>query len=155
MVSNWPSALDSFTDPVAGQPADNPSQAGAVTALNNAVEAMQADLGIQAGSRRMGFETSFKSASYTLALADAGTCVEVSSVSATTITVPTNASVAFPVGTVIVVRRANVGTVEVVGDVDVNILSPGGATFLADRWSEARLVKRATNGWVMNGDIST
>ncbi|MFM8155512.1 MAG: hypothetical protein ACKOAF_05485, partial [Actinomycetes bacterium] len=49
---------------------------------------------------------SSQTASYTLALADAGTQVEFNSASAGVFTVPTDASVAFPVGSTILLVQA-------------------------------------------------
>ena len=74
---------------------------------------------VDAGRNDM--EINARTASYTLILADRGKCVEVSSTSATTVTVPLNSSVAFPIGTVIRVRKTNTGNVAVQGAGGVTI----------------------------------
>jgi len=87
----------------------------------------------------------------TLVLADASTVIEVDSTSARQITVPTNASVPFPINTVIAIDRVNTGTVTIVGagGVTVNAVA---ATIRA-QWSGASLRKRGTNLWLLQGDL--
>lgn len=92
---------------------------------------------------------------YTLALTDANTAVEMSLGSAQTVTVPTNASVAFPLGTVIEVYRHGMGSVTVIPvSGTVVIRSPGGLSALTSQYSTASLRKRATNEWVLSGDLA-
>lgn len=97
--------------------------------------------------------------SYTLALGDAGRCVEENSASATVITIPANATVAFPVGTVINLRRIGAGTVTITpaGGVTIpNRLEAAGTTSrtLPSQYSEASIHKRATDVWVLSGDFA-
>ncbi len=95
-----------------------------------------------------------KNASYTLVLTDAGRCIEMNSASATTVTIPPNASVAFPIGTVLELFRLGAGTVTVAPGSGVTpIRSPGGLT-LTNQYSSASLRKRGTNEWVISGDLA-
>lgn len=93
-------------------------------------------------------------ASYTLALADDGALVTRNNSSANTLTIPTNASVAFPVGTVInfVQIGAGVTTVVAASGVTVNGVSAGSAA-VTKRYSVGSLVKTATNSWILSGPI--
>ena len=98
-------------------------------------------------------DTNAQVASYTLVLADDGKVVEVASASANTLTVPTNASVAFPVGTQITVIQTGAGQTTITpvsGTVTINA-TPG--LKLRAQWSSCVLIKRATNTWVALGDL--
>jgi hypothetical protein len=95
--------------------------------------------------------TTTSAGSYTLLLTDSGKVVEISS--AGTVLVPTNASVAFPVGAQIVVLRTGAGAVNVVGDTGVTVNATPGLNLRA-QWSSATLLKRATDTWVLMGDLS-
>ena len=90
---------------------------------------------------------------YTLALTDADKVVEFTSASAVTLTVPANATVAFPVGSAIEVFRYGVGEVSVAAAAGVTIRSPGLALRINSQYSAAVLRKRATDEWVFEGDI--
>ena len=90
---------------------------------------------------------------YTLALADAGRMVTLNNAAAITLTIPTNATVAFPVGTRIDILQYGAGQVTVGGS--VTIRSAGSKLKLAGQYSGATLWKRGTNEWALIGDIVT
>lgn len=99
--------------------------------------------------------TNVRTASYTLALSDQSKMIEMNSSSATVLTIPTDSTVNFPIGTYIVVLRTGSGSVTIEGMVGV----PSGVTInttpgltLRAQWSMATLIKRAANTWVMSGD---
>ena len=95
-----------------------------------------------------------KTASYTLAaLTERDSMIEMNSASATTLTVPTNATVAWPVGTSIDVLRVGAGAVDVAAAVGVTINATPGLKLRA-QYSSATLIKRATDTWVLVGDLS-
>jgi hypothetical protein len=97
---------------------------------------------------------SSKASSYTLVLSDDGDLIEFTSSSAGSLTVPTNASVAFPIGTAITVLQAGTGQVTIVpATVDVIINSTPGLKTRA-QWSVVTLIKRGTNTWLATGDLS-
>lgn len=93
---------------------------------------------------------------YTLALTDASDVVEVNNAGANTVTIPTNAAVAFPVGTIIGVTQLGAGATTVTGDtgVTVNGVSAGGAAIDA-QYKGVSIYKRATDTWVMQGAHGT
>ena len=97
--------------------------------------------------------TSAQTASYTLVLADASKLVEVSNASANNLTVPLNSSVAFPVGTQINILQTGAGQITVVATGGVTINATPGLKLRA-QWSSATLIKRATDTWVLIGDLS-
>lgn len=91
--------------------------------------------------------------SYTLVLADAGKLVTLSNASAITLTVPTNASVAFPTNTRIDIAQYGAGQVTV-GGAGVTLRSSGSKLKLTGQYSGATLWKKATDEWLLVGDIT-
>lgn len=95
-----------------------------------------------------------RTASYTLALSDAGKVVEMNSASATTVTVQPGSVVAFPVGTVLEVFRYGAGAVTLVAGSGVALIPPVGAPLTARvQYSSVTLRKRGTDEWVVGGDL--
>lgn len=91
---------------------------------------------------------------YTLVLTDAGKMVSMSNASAITLTVPTNASVAFPVNTRIDLLQLGAGQVTV-SPTGITLQSSGSKQKLTGQYSGATLWKKATDTWVLIGDIAT
>jgi hypothetical protein len=90
---------------------------------------------------------------YTFVLADGSKLVELSNTSAITVTVPANSSVAYPIGSQIMILQTNTGQVTVVGAGGVTVNSNPGLKLRA-QWSSATLIKRAENTWVLVGDTT-
>lgn len=90
---------------------------------------------------------------YTLSLDDRGKIVEVNSASPVTVTIPPNASAAFPVGTVIEVYQYGTGQVTVAPGGGVTLRAADGRTKLTTQYSSAALRKRGTNEWTLVGDL--
>ena len=93
-----------------------------------------------------------KSSAYTLsALTERDSMIEVSA--AGVITVPTDATLNFPIGTSIDILQTGTGEVSIApvsGTVTINA-TPGRT--LRTQWSSATLFKRAANTWVLFGDL--
>jgi hypothetical protein len=97
---------------------------------------------------------------YTFVLADNGKLVTSNNASAQTLSIPTNASVAFPIGT-----QINVAWITGAGQPTINAVTSGtttilstGATSAAPKIrvanSVATCIKIATDTWLVTGDIS-
>ena len=86
--------------------------------------------------------------SYTLVLTDAGKQVTMSNASASTLTVPANASVAFVIGTRISVINLGAGIVTLTPAAAVTI-SNAAADLTIPQYGVAILFKVATNEWVV------
>ena len=87
-----------------------------------------------------------------LALTDAEKIIEASGT--VTLTVPTDESVAFPIGTTITVVQVATGTITIdVADAGTTTLNYTPSNVLRDVWSTAVLVKRAANTWLLSGDL--
>ena len=92
--------------------------------------------------------------SYTLVLTDAGKMVTLSNASTITLTVPPNSSVAFPTNTRIDLLQYGAGQVTVAAGSGVTIASKASALKLSAQYAGATLWKKATDTWVLVGDIS-
>jgi len=90
---------------------------------------------------------------YTSVLDDNGKIVEMNNAAANTLTVPLNATVAYAVGAQINILQTGVGQTTVVATSGVTINSTPGLKLRA-QWSSATLIKRATDSWVLVGDLS-
>jgi hypothetical protein len=94
-----------------------------------------------------------QTASYTLALTDAGKFVTVANASACTLTVPPNSSVAFPVGTFIEGAQLGAGQLTLTPGAGVTINAVPGLK-LAAQYGAFGLVKLATDTWLAFGRLS-
>lgn len=86
---------------------------------------------------------------YTFVLADAGKAVTGSNAGATTYTVPTNASVAFLVGTRIDVAQTGAGKITFAAAGGVTINSQAGNLAIAAQYVGVSLLKIATDTWLL------
>jgi uncharacterized protein YjbI with pentapeptide repeats len=68
------------------------------------------------------------------------------------LTIPTNAQDAWPIGSVLTLVRVGAGEVQVTGSTGVTVNNAVG-TRLRAQWSTATLRKRATDTWLLSGDL--
>ena len=94
----------------------------------------------------------YNAGSYTLVLTDRGKVVEQNVGSANTVTIPTDASVAFPVGTEILVFQVGAGQVTIAGAGGVTVRGTPGLK-IAAQYGGATLIKRAANDWIVMGNL--
>ena len=97
--------------------------------------------------------TSAQTASYTLVLADKDKLVEMGGASTNVLTIPLNSSVAYPVGTQINILQTSSVQCVVTPTSGVTINATPGLK-MRTQWSSATLIKRATDTWVLIGDLS-
>lgn len=90
---------------------------------------------------------------YTLVEADAGNYINGNNATGLTITVPTNASVPFPVGTRVYLGQAGAGQITISGAGGVTISTPDGYIRTRKPQSEAWLTQLAANVWRLAGDL--
>jgi hypothetical protein len=90
---------------------------------------------------------------YTLVLTDAHKLVTLSNASAISLTVPTNASVAFDIGDQVNLLQLGAGQVTV-GGAGVTLRSQGSKLKLNGQYSTATLVKIGTDEWVLLGNTA-
>lgn len=91
--------------------------------------------------------------SYTLVLADLGKLVTITKATGTTLTVPTNASVAFAVGSEILIAARGAGQVTVAGAGGVTVNGNPGLK-LSGQYSYGCLTQVATDVWDLVGQLA-
>ena len=103
------------------------------------------------GKNPVNLSINSQSSGYTLVLSDAAKLVEMSG--GGTLTVPANSSVAFSVGSQVNILQTGASQVTVAGAGGVTVNATPGLK-LRTQWSSATLIKRATDTWVLVGDLS-
>ena len=93
-----------------------------------------------------------QSDSYQLTIADIGAYIQMSKTSANNLTVPANATVAFPIGTIIAIEQTNTGQTTIVAAADVIIRYLDGLKFVG-QYAVATVIKTATNTWTAYGSL--
>jgi hypothetical protein len=91
---------------------------------------------------------------YTLVLTDVAKVVSLTNASPITLTIPTNATTAFPTGTQILLYQGGAGQVTV-GGAGVTIRSQGSKLKITGQYAVAGLLKVATDEWVFFGNTAT
>jgi len=99
--------------------------------------------------------TTTGSTAYTLTVDDAAKVVETTAATAVVLTVPPNSAVPFAIGTVVSPRQYGAGQITVTPGTGVTVRSRGAALKTAGQYAEATLTKRATDEWVLTGDLVT
>lgn len=79
--------------------------------------------------------------------------LEVNSSSATTVTIPTNATLAWPVGASMDILQTGTGQVTIAGAVGVTVNATPGLK-LRTQWSSCTIMKRGTDSWIVYGDLT-
>ena len=97
--------------------------------------------------------SAISSTSYTLQLSDAGKMIGFTSASAVTLTIPTNALVAFPINTRIDIYQYGSGQVSL-SIAGITLRSKGNKTKVYGQYSAATIIKLNTDEWAFIGDIA-
>jgi hypothetical protein len=121
---------------------------GTLNSVSQAIEFASSTLNISTPT--------FTTNAYTVVLTDKDKWLELSNgATAGTLNIPTDASVAFPIGTQLNIIQTNTGQITIAA------VTPGTTTIngtpglkLRERWSSATIIKRAANSWVAVGDLS-
>ena len=98
--------------------------------------------------------TNRQTASYTLVLSDADKLVEMNVATANDLTIPLNSSVAFAIGTQILLAQYGAGQTTIVATLGVTVRSNGAKLKLNVQYSGATLIKIDTDEWYLFGDIA-
>jgi len=146
LVASSPAALDTLNELATALGNDAAFSTTVTNAL--ALKATKAEL---ESATLSSFNT--QTTSYTLALSDATNMVETNSSSTTSITVPPNSSVAFPIGTSVDVFQKGTGQTSIVAGSGVTIYRTPGLKLRA-QYSGGTLTKRDTDTWILSGDLT-
>lgn len=172
MPSAYPSGLDSL----ATSHVDNVSEIIHALAINDnadAINKIEAELGTLPKGRYASVKARLNNleyptlnaqvgTTYTLVLGDAGDIVSMNNAATNTLTVPPNASVAFPYpgdggtngATQVTIRQAGAGQTTIAAGAGVTLVSRGSVFRTAGQYAYAMLTKVAINTWELNGDIA-
>lgn len=120
------------------------------------IETLNSDVNtIEATIKTIPYDTN-KTTNFTLSLADAGELITITNATANiTATIPTNASVSFPIGTEIVLARMGIGNVSITNAVGVTLVSSDSKRAINKQYETASLVKYAENSWILVGSLKT
>ncbi|HET6916166.1 MAG TPA: hypothetical protein VFH56_08760 [Acidimicrobiales bacterium] len=129
------------------------ANANAVTITNAGSPSAQTDVATKGYVDAITFNSQ-SGTTYTLTLTDQGKCVICSNAAAITLTIPRNATVAFPVGAAIVVRQGGAGQVTIQGDGVSTVANPYSSFATYGQNAEVKLVKIATDSWGLNGEVA-
>jgi len=146
MASNFPNAIDAFATNRSDATPMATTHASDHNNENDAINKIEAFL-IPA--------LNTQTASYTLVLGDTSKVVEMNVAAANNLTVPPNSSVAYPVGAMLEICQMGAGQTTLVPGTGVTLRSPGGKLKLVGQYSSAGLRKRATDEWVVAGELAT
>jgi hypothetical protein len=91
--------------------------------------------------------------SYTLVLTDVAKVVSLTNAAAITLTVPPNGTVAFPIGTQILLYQGGAGQVTITAGAGVTIRSQGSKLKIFDQYGVGGLLKLGTDEWVAFGNL--
>lgn len=128
------------------------SYAGSTNLSATDVEAALDELDAEKAPLTMSINTQ-TGTSYTLVLGDAGKFVTMSNAGASTLTVPPNSSVAFPVGTVIEGAQLGAGQVTLTPGSGVTLNGAPGLK-IADQYGTFGLIKTDTDTWLAFGRLA-
>ena len=95
-----------------------------------------------------------QTASYTASVEDNGKDIHLNSASADTLTIPAQSNAAFPEKAFFFVTRTGAGTLTLVPDSGVTLLSAGGRLKIAEQYGTALLRKLSENVWLVTGNLS-
>ncbi len=95
-----------------------------------------------------------QTASYTLVLADKDKMVEMNVAGANNLTIPLNATIAFPIGSQILWRQEGAGQTTIVATGGVTIKSFANQLKSAGQYAGGSLIKRGTDEWELYGNLT-
>ncbi len=151
--------LDGVTSAIQTQidtkaPTANPTFTGTVTVAASGVaftDGTQTKEGVPSRTTINSISANYNLSTGGLTLRDS--MVESTAASGITVTIPTNATTAYPVGTTIDFLQTAAGQITFAGAAGVTLNgTPGVKT--RTQWSSASLFKRATDTWVVLGDLT-
>jgi hypothetical protein len=95
--------------------------------------------------------------SYVLVLSDDGKMVTMENAASNVLYIPPESSVNFTIGTQIIVEQEGVGTTSISGGspaLGVTVHSAAGLLSLSSQYSTCTLIKKASDTWVVAGDLA-
>ena len=119
------------------------TETGAATLSNKVLTSPQINLGINP----------ITTTAYQPELTDNGKLTTLDNVGAIGVTIPLNATTAFPIGAQLNFAQINDGTVTFIPATNAVIIGATPGFRLRTKWSTATITKIATNTWILVGDL--
>ena len=119
------------------------TETGAATLSNKVLTSPQINLGINP----------ITTTAYTVEIDDNGKLTTLNNVGAIGVTIPLNATTAFPIGAQLNFAQIGDGTVTFIPATNAVIIGATPGYRLRTKWSTATLTKIATNTWILVGDL--
>ena len=170
MATNFPSGLDSLTNPASGDSLASPSHSAQHADANDAIEALQAKVGVNSSAVATSLDykvtdldgrvdaledvplNAQTGTTYTLVASDAGKFVTLDNAAAITLTVP--ASWSAGTGSVVHLMQKGAGQVTVAGDTGVTVNTQGAKDKIKGQWGVATLLFLGSDEWVFFGNTA-
>lgn len=121
-----------------------------LTTAESDISTLQSEMDVVQG--RQLFTVNNQTSNYTLQIGDEFTIIQCDSTSTIDVTVPTNSSEAFELGTVIKVLQYGLGSVKVAAAVGVTIRAADGYNTMAKQYGVATLTKMDGDEWLLEGE---
>jgi hypothetical protein len=99
--------------------------------------------------------SSSTSTSYTLDATDTGKAIVLTNSSPITLTIPAESTYDFAVGQTFLVIQNGTGAVTIAAAVGVTLRSKSSLVKTSGQFAEARLIKTASNTWLLSGDLTS
>jgi hypothetical protein len=99
--------------------------------------------------------TDIDETSYTLDGGEAQTCLNFTSASAITLTIPPDTDVDFEIGDTILVIQAGTGAITFTAGAGVTLNSFNGASVTGGQFAGAALLKTANDTWFLSGNLTS
>lgn len=174
MATNYPTSLDTFTNPTTSDSLNSPSHSLQHADANDAIEAIETKVGFgsaPAGSAANGYALTVTTGgtstwqpsgayipiatggtvAYTFGSADQGKILEFNGTF--TVTVPPESTYNYATGSVLNLLNIGSGVVTIAGGVGVTVNGNPGLK-LSTQWAGASIVKRSSNTWVAVGNLT-
>lgn len=163
MATNFPTSLDSLTNPASGDSLANPSHSAQHTNANDAIEAIQAKIGINSSADTTSLDyrvdaledvrlNAQTGVSYTIVATDAGKFVTLDNAAAITLTIPTGWSAGT--GSIVHVMQRGAGQVTISGAGGVTVRTQGSKNKIRGQYGVASLLYLGSNEWVIFGNLA-
>jgi hypothetical protein len=99
--------------------------------------------------------SSSTSTSYTLGSTDTGKAIILTNSSAITLTIPAESTYNFAIGQTFLIVQNGTGAVTVAAAVGVTLNSKSSYVKTSGQFAEVRLIKTASNTWLLSGDLTS
>ena len=113
------------------------------------------DLAVSVGDPSQRTIANITGTTYTPGIGDAGKAFVFTNSSSITLTIPAESSTNYTIGQTFLIIQKGTGQVTVAAAVGVTINSLGNKKKTSGQYAELRLIKTASNEWLLSGDLSS